>query len=128
MPIPARFRRRPIAAAIAASALLGAIALGAPSSASAYYQQYFCQNVWMPSGTNCKASNRHTLQTVNGWTINSVDRICAASFTSAWGYQNSDWRCDYEYVQKILGGRVQGVGAIHNGDPQGFHGYGMQEF
>lgn len=129
MPYSDRFRRprRLLAAVIAASAVLAGISLGAPSSASAY-QQHFCQYAWMPSGTACTASARHNLQFVNGWTIGSVDRICAASYTSTWGYQNSEWRCEYEFVQKIFGGRVEGVGAIRNGDPQGFYGYGLQDF
>lgn len=129
MPESDRLRRprRRLAALTAVSAMLGAAALGAPSSASAY-QQHFCQYAYMPSGTNCYAQYRHTLQNVFGWTIASDDRVCAASFTSQWGSQNSDWRCEYTYVQKFLGGRVEGVGAIRNGDPQHFYGYGVQEF
>ena len=124
---PLRRPRRRIAVLTVASAVFGALALGAPSSASAY-QQHFCQYVTLPSGNHCNAGARHTLQNVYGWTIGSNDRICAASFTSTWGIQNSDWRCEYSYVQKILGGRVEGVGSIRNGDPNWFVGYGVQEF
>jgi hypothetical protein len=129
MPDSDRHRRprRRLLALAATSAVLGAVALGAPTTASAY-QQHFCQYQFMPSGTNCFAQSRHTLQNVFGYTIGSSDRICAASFTTAWGTQNSDWRCEYEYVHKILGGRVEGVGAIRNGDPQAFVGYAVQEF
>jgi len=107
-------------------ATLGAVALGAPSSASAYQQQ-FCYGVFMPSGTNCFALYRHTLQNVYGWNY-SDDRVCASSWTTQFGFQNSDWRCEYGFVQKFLGGRVDGVGAIRNGDPQNVIGYGVQEF
>jgi hypothetical protein len=128
MPVsePTRRPRRRLAVVAAATALIGA-ALGAPSSASAY-QEHFCQFATMPSGTNCYAPVRHTLQNVQGHTIGSTDRICAASFHVPFGAQNSDWRCDYGYVLKLLGGRVDGVGAIRNGDPQLFYGYGVQEF
>ena len=119
--------RRRVASLAGASALLAAVALGAPSSATAY-EQHFCQYAAMPSGTNCYAQYRHTLQRVRGWTINSNDRICASSWTSPWGSQNSDWRCDYTFVEKWLGGKVDGVGAIRNGDPQAFIGYGIQDF
>lgn len=122
---PRRMPRR-LAALCAVIAVLSTAALSAPSSASAYQQQ-FCYGAWMLSGTNCFAQYRHTLQNVYGWN-QSDDRICAASWTSQWGYQNSDWRCEYGFVQKSLGGRVDGVGAIRNGDPQHFVGYGVQEF
>jgi hypothetical protein len=108
------------------TALLGVAALGAPSSASAY-QEHFCQYATMPSGTNCYAPTRHSLDTVYGYTIGSTDRICAASFNVPFGSQNSDWRCDYGSVYKLLYGR-DGVGAIRNGDPQLFFGYAIQEF
>lgn len=124
---PLRRPRRRLRALAGACALVGAFALGAPASAGAY-EEHFCQYVTLTPGMNCYASNRHTLQTVKAWSVGSTDRVCAASFTAPWGSQNSDWRCDYGYVIKSLGGRVDGVGAIHNGDPQTFIGYGIQEF
>ena len=129
MPASERFPRprRRLTGVAVATALLGVAALGAPSSASAY-QEHFCQFTTMPSGTNCYAPVRHTLQNVQGWTIGSTDRICAASFNVPFGSQNSDWRCDYGSVLKLLGGRVDGVGAIRNGDPQAFVSYAIQEF
>jgi hypothetical protein len=105
----------------------GACAAAVPSSAGAY-TEHFCQYAGMPSATNCFASNRHTLQAVNAWSIDGYRRVCAASFVVPWGAQNSDWRCDYQAVQKFLGGRVDGVGAIRNSDPQWMTGYGTQDF
>jgi hypothetical protein len=97
-----------------------------PSPASAW-EEHFCQWASLGPGWNCYAPNRHTLQTVraisNGWM-----RICAASYSSPWGYQNSDWRCDYGEVWKNLEGRVDGVGAIHNGHPGWMIVYGFQWF
>ena len=128
MPVPDRPRRgrRRFAGLSAACGLLGALTLGMPSSASAY-EEHFCQYVVLPSGANCYAQNRRALLHVYGWSYGSNDRVCAASFTSPWGSQNSAWRCDYSYVDKFLGG-LQGVGAIHNGDPQAFTAYGAQEY
>lgn len=117
-------RRRVLLSALLAAA---ACALAAPASSGAY-TQHFCQYAGMPSGTNCYAGTRHTLQAVNGWSIDSYQRVCAASFDTAWGSQNSDWRCDYGWTQKLLGGRVDGVGAIRNGDPYWMTGYGTQDF
>src|SRR3712207_4243017 len=128
MPISDRLRRprRRLAAATAASAAIGVVALGAPTSASAY-DQHFCQYVTLPSGSHCAAGTQHTLDQVQGWSIGSTERVCTASFTSQWGSLNSDWRCDYGTVTKYLGDRV-GVGAIRNGDPQTFVGYAVQRF
>ena len=99
----------------------------APSAANAY-QEHFCQYAALGPGDNCPAPNRHTLQYVTAYSINSWSRVCAASWSTPWGYQNSDWRCDYGYAQKYLGGRVDGVGVIHNGDPWPIFGYGTQDF
>lgn len=112
-----------LAAVIAAAACAAAV----PSQAGAY-EEHFCQFASMAPGSECYAGNRHTLQQVNGWSIGSIQRICAASFTAPWGIQNSDWRCDYQSVQKYLGGRVDGVGALHNGDPYWMTAYGVQYF
>jgi hypothetical protein len=125
MPHTNRLRRR--FAALAAAGALGGAALAAPSPAAAG-EDHFCQYVTMPSGSNCYATTARTLQYVRGWTINTYDRICAASFTAPFGTQSSDWRCDYGYVEKLLGGRVYGVGALHNGDPDAFVGYGVQGY
>jgi hypothetical protein len=119
---PTRLRAL-IAAVVAAAACAAAL----PPKADAYTED-FCQYTGMWPGQNCYAGNRHTLQAVYGWTINSSQRICAASFTAPYGLQNSDWRCDYAYTEKLLYGRVDGVGGIHNGDPYGFYGYARQEF
>ena len=130
MPVSDRFSRPRgrLAAATASGALLAVAALGVPSSATAY-ENHFCQYETMTSTEVCKAPYRHTLQNVQGWTIGSSDRICAASYTMPYGgIQNSDWRCEYSWVQKLLYGNVEGVGAIRNGDPQTFVGYGVQEF
>ena len=128
MPVPDRPRlgRRRLAGLFAAGGLLAALALGAPSSASAT-QEHFCQYVPLASGATCYAQNRRTLQRVLGWSSGSSDRVCAASFTAPWGSQNSTWRCDYTYAEKILGGLL-GVGALHNGDPQAFTAFGTQEY
>lgn len=105
----------------------GACALAVPASAGAY-TEHFCQFAAMPSGSNCYAGSPHTLQVVKGWSINSTQRVCAASFAAPWGAQNSDWRCDYAYTEKWLFGSVAGVGGIHNGDPYPMTGYGTQDF
>jgi hypothetical protein len=111
-----------------ASAALSAGALALPAQAGAY-TEHFCQFATLPPGGNCLAPDRHTLDGVNAWSINAVQRVCAASFTHAWGgSQNSDWRCDYGWTYKYLGGRVDGVGAIHNGDPWWMITYGTQDF
>jgi hypothetical protein len=130
--MPTRFPgplRRPkrLRALLVACIAAGVCAIGVPSSAGAY-SEHFCQYSWMGSGWDCYAGSRHTLQAVSGWTINSSQRVCAASFVAPYGAQNSDWRCDYAYTQKSLGGRVDGVGGIHNGDPSPFYGYGIQDF
>jgi hypothetical protein len=130
--MPTRFPRpllRPkrLRALVSACILAAAFAAAIPSSAGAY-TEHFCQYAWMGSGTNCYAGSRHTLQTVDGWTINSYQRVCAASFVAPWGTQNSDWRCDYGWTEKYLGGRVDGVGGIRNGDPSPITGYGTQDF
>ncbi len=122
-----RLRSTRLCALAATSAVLGAGALALPSPAAAY-TDHFCQFTTLGSGWQCFAPNAHTLQSVQGWTINSYNRICAASFTSPWGTQNSSWRCDYGYTQKYLGGSVGGVGALHNGDPSTFVAYGTQDF
>ena len=122
---PLRRSKRLVALVMSCMAL-GASSLAIPSSASAY-EEHFCQFATLGPGWQCYAPNRHTLQAVRA-VANGYYRICAASFTSVWGYQNSDWRCEYEFVQKYLGGRVDGVGVIRNGDPQNFYGYGIQEF
>jgi hypothetical protein len=130
--MPTRFPgplRRPksLRALVATCALAGACMAAVPSSAGAY-TEHFCQYAWMGSGGTCFAGNRHTLQLVDAWSINTYQRVCAASFTAPWGAQNSDWRCDYGQTEKYLGGRVDGVGGIHNGDPSAFYGYGTQDF
>jgi hypothetical protein len=119
-------RSRRLCALLTTCAALSASAL-APSPASAY-EEHFCQWVALGSGWECFAGNRHTLQQVNAWSMNSFQRICASSFSTPWGSQNSDWRCDYGVTSKWLGGRVVGVGAIHNGDPYWLHTYGVQYF
>jgi hypothetical protein len=120
-------RLKRLRALVLACALAAACAAAIPSSAGAY-TEHFCQYAWLGSGWNCPAGNRHTLQMVDGWSINTYQRVCAASFTSSYGAQNSDWRCDYGWTEKYLGGRVDGVGAIRNGDPNPFYGYGTQDF
>ena len=130
MPIrdPRPFRRSRRLTALLTTCLAitaGAAALPAPASA---YTEHFCQYVGLAPGWNCPAPNRHTLQYVTAYSINSWSRVCAASWTTPWGYQNSDWRCDYGIAQKYLGGRVDGVGVIHNGDPWSIYGYGTQDF
>lgn len=119
-------RSRRLCALLAACAALTVGAL-TPSSASAY-EEHFCQWAVMGPGWDCFAGDRHTLQQVNAWSLWSFQRVCAASFTSPWGSQNSDWRCDYGVTSKWLGGRVDGVGAIHNGDPGWMYTYGVQYF
>ena len=121
--------RRPkrLRALVIACALAGACAAAVPSSAAAY-QEHFCQYQPMNAGDNCFAGTRHTLQQVNGYTINDWQRVCAASFSAPWGSQNSDWRCDYGTTVKYLYGRVDGVGALHNGSGGFIWGYGTQDF
>jgi hypothetical protein len=120
-------RTRRLCALLTTCLALGVGAAALPSSASAY-QEHFCQYAALGPGADCWAPNRHTLQYVTAYSINSWSRVCAASFTSPWGSQNSDWRCDYGTAQKYLGGRVAGVGAIHNGDWYSIYGYGTQDF
>jgi len=105
----------------------GVSALALPSPASAW-TEHFCQYSSLGPGWECYAGNRHTLQVVRAWSIGNYQRVCAASYTSPWGSQNSDWRCDYGATEKWLGGRVDGVGAIHNGDPYWMTTYGTQDF
>jgi hypothetical protein len=129
--MPTRFLRPPrrpnrLRALISICVVAGACAAAVPSTAGAY-TEHFCQYAYMSSGSNCYAGSRHTLQYVTGYTINSWQRVCAASFVAPYGAQNSNWACDYNVVQKYLGG-VAGVGGIHNGDPSPFTGYGTQDF
>jgi hypothetical protein len=119
--------RRRLAWLTTASAVLAAAALGAPSPAAAY-QQHFCQNVFLLSGTNCHATDRHSLLNVYGFSMNTVDRVCVATHNWPFGTQNSDWRCDYKTAQKNFTSRVDGVGTVRNGDPQAFVAYGIQEY
>ena len=120
-------RSRRLYALLTTCLALSAGALALPSSAGAY-TDHFCQFQSLGPGWECFAPNRHTLQRVQAWSINSFQRVCAASFTTPWGSQNSDWRCDYGWTEKYLGGRVDGVGAIHNGDPGWITAYGTQDF
>ena len=113
--------------ALAATCALGGSALALPSPAAAY-QDHFCQFTTLGSGAECFAPNRRTLQIVRGWSLNTSQRVCAASFTVPWGQQSSAWRCDYGFAEKYLGGSVYGVGAIHNGDPSVFVTYGTQDY
>ena len=122
-----RQRSRRLCALLVTCAALGVGALSAPSSASAY-DEAFCPFVTLYSGQECFAENRHTLQLVKGWSVGSYQRVCAASFSTPYSMQNSDWRCDYGYTEKWLGGRVDGVGALHNGDPYPFIAAGFQSF
>ena len=121
-----RRRRRRLVPLMATGAVVAA-ALLAPSSASAY-QQHFCQYVVLPPGADCLASDRHSLLAVYGFSYMSNDRVCVATFTSSTGTRNSDWRCDYSSVTKTFSTRLDGVGAIHNGDPQSFVSYAIQEY
>jgi hypothetical protein len=130
MPIrhrPPQSRSRRVCAIVTICAALSAGALAVPTSAGAY-TDHFCQYAQLAPGWECFAQNRHTLINVRAYSINTFQRVCAASFSSPWGAQNSDWRCDYSVVEKYLGGRVDGVGAIHNGDPSWMYGYGTQDF
>jgi hypothetical protein len=119
-------RSKRFCALITTCLALSAGSLAVPSSASAY-EEHFCQFALLAPGWECYAPNRHTLQAVRA-VANGYYRICAASFTSPWGTQNSDWRCDYGEAWKSLGGRVDGVGAIHNGYPAWYYVYGYQYF
>ena len=120
-------RLRRLGALVTACLAMTAGSAVVPTPANAW-QEHFCQYALLGSGWNCPAPNRHTLQQVTAYSINSWSRVCAASWTSPWGYQNSDWRCDYGIAQKYLDGRVDGVGVIHNGDPWTIYGYGVQDF
>jgi hypothetical protein len=99
------------------AALVATTALALPGSASAA-EEGFCGYVTIPSGWQCRATNRHWLYSVEGY-VNTAgsNRICAASATTNAGAQNSNWACGYQYTQTLLGGNVYGVGAIHNGAP-----------
>jgi hypothetical protein len=116
-----------LCALLATCAALGVGALSAPTSASAY-DESFCPFVTLYSGQECYAQNRHTLQIVKGWSVGAYQRVCAASFSTPYSMQNSDWHCDYGYTEKWLGGRIDGVGALHNGDPYPFIAAGFQSF
>ena len=120
-------RRQRLRALVLVSAAAVACAVALPSSAAAYTQD-FCQNTYLGSGSNCYAGSAHTLQSVFGVAVNSYQRVCAASFVSPGGTQNSDWRCDYGTTSKALGGRVDGYGALHNGDPLAFTAFGTQAY
>ena len=122
---PIRRRRRLCALVTTCAAL--AVGAAAPSSAGAY-EETFCQYVTLWPGGECASGSRHTLQQVTAVSGLSTQRICAASFAWPWGGQNSDWRCDYGLTVKLLGGRVDGVGAIHNGDPTILWTFGWQYF
>jgi hypothetical protein len=119
-------RSKRLCALVTTCLALCAGSLAVPSSASAY-EEPFCVFVWMAPGTECYALTHHTLDQVRAQSSGYL-RICAASFTHPWGYQNSQWRCDYGSVTKIIDGRVQGVGAIHNGDPSWMGVVGWQSF
>jgi hypothetical protein len=122
-----RKRSRRLCALLVACAALGVGALSAPTSASAY-DESFCPFNTLYSGQECFAQNRHTLQLVRGWSVNAYQRVCAASFSTPYSMQNSDWRCDYGYTEKWLNGRIDGVGALHNGDQYPFIAAGFQSF
>jgi hypothetical protein len=122
-----RKRPRRLCALLVTCAALAAGALSAPTSASAY-DEAFCPFNTLYPGQECFAQNRHTLQLVRGWTVSSFQRVCAASFSTPYTAQNSDWRCDYGYTEKWILGRVDGVGALHNGDPFPFIAAGIQSF
>ena len=124
---PLRRSRRLCALLATCAAAFGTVGLSAPSTAAAY-DEPFCGFMTLYPGWECFASNRHTLQLVRGWTVNSWQRVCAASFSNPYNGQNSDWRCDYGLAEKWLYGRVDGVGAVHNGDPSPFVAVGVQYF
>jgi hypothetical protein len=122
-----RMRSRRLCALLLTCSALGVGALSAPTSASAY-DEAFCPFYTLYPGQECFAENRHTLQVVKGWSVASWSRVCAASFSTPYSMQNSDWRCDYGYVEKWINGRVDGVGALHNGDNYPFIAAGFQSF
>ena len=122
-----RKRSRRLCALLVTCAALGAGALSVPSSASAY-EESFCPCLTLYSGQECYAQNRHTLQLVRGYSVSTYQRVCAASFSTPYTMQNSDWRCDYGYTEKWILGRVDGVGALHNGDPYPFIAAGFQSY
>jgi hypothetical protein len=111
---PGRRRRRVlalVATAVTASALIG------PSTASAG-DDWFCGGVWLDSTQQCRAEPQRWLWAVHGYVANgSPYRICSASAVSAWGPQNSDFRCDYGSVAKAIHGSAYGVGIVRNGSP-----------
>jgi hypothetical protein len=110
---PRARRRRAVAFVIGA---LTASALALPGAASAG-STTFCADQWLVSGQNCFASDTHTLQSVEGYTVGS-HRVCAASASGPSGSISSDWVCSYTSVIKNLNGRVFGVGVVHNGAPE----------
>jgi len=107
-------RSKRLCALVTTCLALGATSLALPSPASAY-EEPFCVFVYLPPGGECMAQNRHTLEAVKGVASGPL-RICAASFDTPWGTQNSNWRCDWGTVWKSIEGRVDGVGALHNGE------------
>jgi hypothetical protein len=111
-------RRRGFVALVATVA--AGCALIAPTPASAG-EDWFCGGVWLNSGWECRTDQRHTLWSVGAYVAYAAPyRICAASATSYWGSQNSDWRCDYTSVTRQLNGSVVGVGVVRNGAPFGY--------
>jgi hypothetical protein len=123
---PFKQSMRPCALLVTCTAL-GVGALSAPTSASAY-EESFCPFYTLYSGQECFAQTRHTFQLVKGWAVGSWYRVCAASFSTPYSMQNSDWRCDYGYTEKWINGRVDGVGALHNGDQYPIIAAGFQSF
>jgi hypothetical protein len=113
-----------LCALIVSCAVLGALSL--PASAGAY-EEHFCQYVGLASGTNCYASNRHSLDLVRGWVISGPgNRICVASFAYPGTSQNSPWMCDYGSVSTPPG--ADGVGAVRNSSQSWMTVYGIQYF
>jgi hypothetical protein len=100
----------------------------APASASAY-RENFCWGVPLNSGADCYSTSRHSLLQVQAASVYNPDRVCAAVFTGPYGGQVSTWACDYGTATRWFGGgRVDGVGAIHNGSPQFIYGVASQDF
>jgi hypothetical protein len=123
---PRRWRGR--VAALVATALAGG-ALAAPSPASAA-EEWFCGGYWLESTQQCRGYSPAWLWSVAGFVgHNQYHRICAASASSTYGYVNSEWRCDYGTVGRVLAGSVYGVGAVRNGAPFGYYvGVGIQSW
>ena len=126
-PRPQRRPKRPRALVLTCLVAVASTA-AVPSSASAF-SEGFCGSVGLNPGDNCFASNRHNVLQVSAASLNSYDRVCAATFTAPLGSQNSNWVCDYGTTLRDFGGaRVSGVGAVHNGDPQFFYTTATQEY